>query len=91
MKIHVDDVGSYRYRVYLDGKEVVATYADDENGIVLVYDEETMELVKESVTDGTGFIVGGESCELAKKLERPYLKALKGNVVIEEIEKDTLL
>ncbi len=88
MKIHIDDAikSGKRYRVQLNGEEVQAIYADDQNGIVLVYDYETMELVKESVTDGTGLIVGKREKELAEKLEGLYYKALKGDVVIEEIK-----
>lgn len=45
-----------------------------------------IHLVKESVTDGTGLIVGKREKELAEKLEGLYYKALKGDVVIEEIK-----
>ena len=71
------------YKVYLDGKELDGcVYADDENGIVLVRDRETIDLVLESLTDGTGYLTVDE--ELANLLEhRNYYKALKGEVRIE--------
>ena len=71
------------YKVYLDGKELDGCiYADDENGIVLVRDQETIDLVLESLTDGTGYSTVDE--ELANLLEHcNYYKALKGKVRIE--------
>ena len=85
MKVHVERAikENRRYKVYLDGKELNGCiYADDENGIVLVIDQETIDLVLESLTDGTGYLTVDE--ELANLLEHcNYYKALKGKVRIE--------
>ena len=69
-----------RYKVYLDGKELDrCVYADDENGIVLVIDWETIDLVLESLTDGTGYYNSTVDEELVNLLEHcNYYKALKG-------------
>ena len=71
------------YKVYLDGKKLDGcVYADDENGIVLVIDRETINLVLESLTDGTGYSTVDE--ELENLLAHcNYYKALKGKVRIE--------
>ena len=85
LKVHVEHAikENRRYKVYLDGKELDGcVYADDENGIVLVRDQETINLVLESLTDGTGCSTVGE--ELVNLLEHcDYYKALKGKVRIE--------
>ena len=85
MKVHAKRAfkENKSYKVYLDGKELDGCiYADDENGIVLVRDRETIDLVLESLTDGTGYLTVDE--ELANLLEhRNYYKALKGEVRIE--------
>ena len=85
LKVHVEHAikENRRYKVYLDGKELDGcVYADDENGIVLVRDQETINLVLESLTDGTGYSTVDE--ELANLLEHcDYYKALKGKVRIE--------
>lgn len=85
MKVHVKHAikENRRYKVYLDGKELNGCiYADDENGIVLVRDQETIDLVLESLTDGTGYPTVDE--ELINLLEHcDYYKALKGKVRIE--------
>ena len=85
MKVHVERAikENRRYKVYLDGKELNGCiYADDENGIVLVRDQETIDLVLESLTDGTGYPTVDE--ELANLLGHcNYYKAFKGKVRIE--------
>ena len=85
LKVHVKHAikEKRRYKVYLDGEELDGcVYADDENGIVLVIDWETIDLVLESLTDGTGYLTVDE--ELAFLLGyRNYYKALKGKVRIE--------
>ena len=87
MKVHVKRAikENRRYKVYLDGKELDGCiYADDENGIVLVRDRETIDLVLESLTDGTGYYNSTVDEELVNLLEHcNYYKALKGKVRIE--------
>ena len=87
MKVHVDDCVKTKkwYEVYLNGEKVKAVYADDENGIILVLDEETLELIEESVSNGTEDVVDHD---LHEKLWRVYYKALRGNVVIKEVKVD---
>ena len=71
MKVHVERAikENRRYKVYLDGKELNGCiYADDENGIVLVIDWETINLVLESLTDGTGYFNSTVDEELANLL-----------------------
>jgi hypothetical protein len=87
LKVHVKHAikENRRYKVYLDGKELDrCVYADDENGIVLVIDWETINLVFESLTDGTGYFNYTVDEELANLLGHcNYYKALKGEVRIE--------